>query len=65
MKSPQEIQSIAGLRLEKAELLFANAKFDGAFYLAGYAVKLHFKAKICTLLQIDDFFSIAPKDFVA
>jgi hypothetical protein len=61
MKSSREIQSIATMRLEEAELLFANGKVDGAFYLAGYAVELHFKAKICRLLQIDNFFPIALK----
>ncbi|OWY22521.1 HEPN domain-containing protein [Sphingobacteriales bacterium UPWRP_1] len=56
MNNPAEIRNIALLRLDEAQCLFANGKFDGAYYLAGYALELTFKAKICECLNVDDFF---------
>jgi hypothetical protein len=43
--------------LQEAEILLEQKMYDGAFYLAGYAVELYFKAKICELLRVDDFYS--------
>ncbi|TAE22347.1 MAG: hypothetical protein EAZ92_15970 [Candidatus Kapaibacterium sp.] len=57
MKSPQEIRTIGDARLREAEMLLAKSECDGAFYLAGYAVELYFKAKICELLRLDDFYA--------
>ncbi len=56
MQTPKQIRDIADLRLKEAETLFQASLYDGAFYLAGYAVELYFKARICTLLQVDDFY---------
>jgi hypothetical protein len=56
MNNPTEIRDIAALRLAEAHCLFANAFYDGAFYIAGYALELTFKAKICECLKIDDFY---------
>lgn len=57
MESPQEIQKISEERLAEAFILSQNGKFDGAFYLLGYAVELELKAKICELLKIPNLFS--------
>jgi hypothetical protein len=57
MESPKEIQDIAEERLNEAFILSDNGKFDGAFYLLGYAVELELKAKICELLNIPNLFS--------
>jgi hypothetical protein len=38
MDNPIEIRKIANLRLREAETLFIAKLYDGAFYLAGYAL---------------------------
>jgi len=35
--------------------LFANKKWSGAYYLAGYAVECALKACICKLTKVDEF----------
>lgn len=57
MNSAEEIKKLAYLRLSEAEILCANAKYDGAFYLAGYSVELMLKAKICEHFRIDNLFN--------
>lgn len=56
MNDPAQIQGIARERLEEASILAANGKCDGAFYLAGYAVELTLKAKICIHCGIPNLF---------
>jgi HEPN domain len=57
METPQEIRDIADRRLKEAEVLLQESLYDGAFYLSGYAVELYFKAKVCELLQVPDFYA--------
>ncbi len=52
MNTPQEIKNSAKERLSEAKILYANGKFNGAFYLAGYSVELMLKAKICERIGI-------------
>jgi hypothetical protein len=56
MKTVAQIKELSNLRLEEAEILCANQKYDGAFYLAGYSVELMLKAKICENFGIDTLF---------
>ncbi|GHT12046.1 hypothetical protein FACS1894170_06390 [Planctomycetales bacterium] len=56
MKTPQDIESLAWERLDEARVLYDNNKFDGAFYLAGYAVELMLKVRICELFDIPNLF---------
>jgi hypothetical protein len=56
MQTPQEIESLAWERLDEARILYENNKFDGAFYLAGYAVELILKVRICGLFNIPSLF---------
>lgn len=42
-------------RLEEAELLYSNKFFQGAYYLAGYAVELGLKAVACQKLGVEIF----------
>jgi HEPN domain-containing protein len=53
MKTVQEIKDIAFERLQEAAILCDNEKYDGAFYLAGYAIELMLKAKICERFDVD------------
>lgn len=56
MKCQADIEILANEKLKDAECLLENKRYDGAYYLAGYAVELLFKAKVCKTLGIDDFF---------
>lgn len=56
MKAQSDIENLALLKLQEAECLLKNKFFDGAYYLAGYAVELLLKAKICKTLDVPDFF---------
>lgn len=56
MNSRKDIQKIALQKLHDAEVLYANACYDNAYYLAGYSIELAFKARICKNLNIDTLF---------
>ena len=50
-----DFQDLADLRIAEAECLFRNGMFDGAYYLAGYAVEAGLKACIAKLTNPYDF----------
>jgi len=50
-----DFQTIADIRIAEAQSLFAAGFFDGAYYLAGYAVECALKACIARLTNQDDF----------
>jgi len=50
-----ELQRLTQLRLQEAEALFEKELFDGAAYLCGYVIELALKARICRLLEIEDY----------
>lgn len=52
-----DIERMADIKLEEAICLLANKFWDAAYYLAGYSVELLLKARICKLLEMDDFFT--------
>lgn len=56
-----EFQELALTRLEEAKALLDVGKWDGAYYLAGYAVELALKACIIRSLMATD--SFPGKDF--
>lgn len=56
MKCQSDIEKLAENKFKEAECLFNNKFPDGAYYLAGYAVELLLKAKVCKTLGIDNFF---------
>jgi len=47
-------------KLEEAELLSNGGYNEGGFYLAGYAVELALKAKVCEHLDIPNLFYDSP-----
>lgn len=51
----QDFKSLAAIRVQEARLLFRNGKYDGAYYLAGYAVECALKACISKLTRQHDF----------
>jgi HEPN domain-containing protein len=50
-----QLQSLAKLRLREAEALYSAGFYDGSVYLAGYAVELGLKARICRLLRVAEY----------
>ena len=56
MKNANEIKNVAHLRLDEAENLYELGLYEGSIYLAGYAVELLLKAKICEILDLEDLF---------
>lgn len=53
-----DFQELAKVRLDEAKALLDQKRFDGAYYLAGYAVECGLKACIAKLTNQDDF----PRD---
>ncbi len=45
------MRAIARARLRDAQALLRARRFDGAYYLAGYAVEIALKARICRTLR--------------
>lgn len=50
-----EFQHLADVRIKEAEALLAAGLWDGAYYLAGYAVECGLKACIAKLTKAEDF----------
>lgn len=57
MTNPIDIRSLADSRLDEAELLSKHGFHDCAFYIAGYALELQLKAKICEHFDLPDFYT--------
>jgi len=55
MSTYQQLRDLADLRLREAETLFAAELYEGAKYLSGYVVELALKARICRLLDLDEY----------
>jgi HEPN domain-containing protein len=51
----KDLQALANARLRDAEILLKNRRFDGAYYLAGYAVECAIKACVAKKTQRYDF----------
>jgi HEPN domain-containing protein len=51
----RDLQELASTRLKDAQILFHNRRFDGAYYLAGYAVECAIKACVARKTQRYDF----------
>lgn len=51
----KQLQQLARLRMQEAEALFTSGFYDGSVYLAGYAVELALKARICRLLGLKEY----------
>ena len=50
-----DFQHLAEVRIAEAAILLANQAWDGAYYLAGYAVECALKACIAKMTQAEDF----------
>lgn len=50
-----DFQKLTRIRMKEAKVLLNNACFEGAYYLAGYAVECAIKACISRETQVHDF----------
>lgn len=55
MISTKDLRIIGRARLRDAQILLRARRFDGSFYLCGYAVELVLKARICRTLRWPGF----------
>lgn len=55
MIATNDLRAMARARLRDARVLLRSERFDGAFYLCGYAVELALKARICRTLRWSGF----------
>lgn len=53
MSTRMQLQELALLRLQEAEVLFDSGLYDGCAYLCGYVVELALKARICATLGVN------------
>jgi HEPN domain-containing protein len=51
-----DFQQLSNIRIEEAILLLDNKKYEGAYYLAGYAIECALKACIAKNVNQYDFF---------
>lgn len=51
----RDLQTVSRARLRDAQALLKARRFDGAFYLCGYAVEIALKARICRTLKWSGF----------
>lgn len=54
-RSRAQLKALSRLRRKEAQLLFDAGLYDGAAYLAGYAVELALKARICRILDLAEY----------
>ncbi len=50
-----ELKNLARQRLKDAEALYHTGNYDGCFYLCGYVVELALKARICKVLNLNEY----------
>jgi hypothetical protein len=52
---PEDLHELAEERLADAEALYDAKRYEGAFYICGYAVEVALKKKICTTLGWSEY----------
>ena len=58
-----DFQQLAEVRIDEAGVLLAVGKWDGAYYLAGYAAECALKACVAKLAKADEFPPRDVKDY--
>ena len=51
----KDLRELSRFRLQEAEALYKAHLYDGCIYLAGYAVELALRARICRLLRVKEY----------
>lgn len=62
METLEDIWQLSEQRLTEARSLLSSGHSDGAFYLAGYAVELALKWKVCQNFEIPNLFGADTPD---
>ncbi len=55
MPTRTELKKLARLRLREAECLYRSGFYSGSEYLCGYVVELALKARICKVLNLEEY----------
>jgi HEPN domain-containing protein len=55
MATRKQLKDLALLRLREADALFGCGLYDGARYLSGYVIELALKARICRVLDVQEY----------
>ena len=55
MATRKELKELASLRRTEAQVLFDAELYDGARYLAGYVLEVALKARICRVLDFEEY----------
>lgn len=55
MPTRDELKQLARTRLKEAQALYSTGLYDGSSYLAGYVVELALKARICRVLDVEQY----------
>lgn len=55
MPTRSELKKLALLRLKEAECLYQSGFYSGAEYLCGYVIELALKARICRVLNLNEY----------
>jgi HEPN domain-containing protein len=55
MTSRSQLKTLSLLRRREAGVLFESELYDGARYLSGYVLELALKARICRLLDLEEY----------
>jgi len=55
MATRNQLKELASLRRKEAQVLFDTELYDGARYLAGYVLEVALKARICRVLDFEEY----------
>ena len=55
MLTRSELRKTARARLQDAGILYRSGRWDGAYYMSGYAIELRLKARVCDTLNWPSF----------
>src|SRR4051794_28325893 len=55
MATRNQLKHLASLRRQEAQVLYDAKLYDGCRYLSGYVLELALKARICRVLDFDEY----------
>ncbi len=63
MISKKDLRELINQKLKDADILISNRRYSTAFYIAGYALELALKLKICKIFKFTQRFPEGKFDF--
>ena len=64
MISKKNLRELVGQKLKDADILIANRRYASAIYIAGYAIELALKLKICKIFKFAHRFPENKTEFI-